>query len=107
MIRQDLSARVTELRSARQPFVHARVVWAERPTSAKPGDEAIVLGDGTMEGFIGGECAAPTVVQESLSVLPTGEAVLLRITPSAEPEQLGKRVVHNPCASGGTLEIFL
>ncbi len=107
MIRQDLSARSASLRAARRPFVHARVVWAERPTSAKPGDEAIVMGDGSMEGFVGGECAEATVRRESLAVLPTGEAVLLRITPRPEPDQPGKKVVHNPCLSGGTLEIFL
>lgn len=107
MIRQDLSGRATSLRSSRQPFVHARVVWAERPTSAKPGDEAIVLADGTVEGFVGGECAEATVVGQSLSVLNTGQPLLLRITPRPEPEQEGKLVVHNPCLSGGTLEIFL
>jgi xanthine dehydrogenase accessory factor len=107
MIRQDLADRAHELRTGRRPFVHARVVWAERPTSAKPGDEAIVLPDGTIEGFVGGECAETTVVRESLGVLQTAEPVLLRITPAAEPGQEGKLVVHNPCLSGGTLEIFL
>jgi xanthine dehydrogenase accessory factor len=107
VIRQDLSERSAALRSERTPFVHARVVWAERPTSAKPGDEAIVLPDGAIEGFVGGECAEATVVSESLAALPTGEPVLLRITPTAEPDQPGKHVVHNPCLSGGTLEIFL
>jgi xanthine dehydrogenase accessory factor len=107
VIRQDLSGRSAALRSERTPFVHARVVWAERPTSAKPGDEAIVLPDGAIEGFVGGECAEATVVRESLAALPTGEPVLLRITPTPEPDQPGKHVVHNPCLSGGTLEIFL
>ena len=107
MIRQDLSQRSASLRSERTPFVHARVVWAERPTSAKPGDEAIVLADGAIEGFVGGECAEATVIRESLAALPGGEPVLLRITPTVEPDQPGKHVVHNPCLSGGTLEIFL
>ena len=107
MIRQDLSSRSAALRTARVPFVHARVVLAERPTSAKPGDEAIVLADGSIEGFVGGECAEATVRQQALEVLPSGEAVLLRITPVPEPEQPGKRVAHNPCLSGGTLEVFL
>ena len=107
MIRQDLSERAAALRGSRVPFVHARVVWAERPTSAKPGDEAIVLSDGTMEGFVGGECSEATVRQQCLEALPSGETVLLRITPTPEPEQEGKRVVHNPCLSGGTVEIFL
>jgi xanthine dehydrogenase accessory factor len=107
MIRQALSDRSAALRAGRVPFVHARVVWSERPTSAKPGDEAIVLADGSMEGFVGGECAEATVRRESLDALPRGETVLLRITPSPEPDQPGKRVVHNPCLSGGSLEIFL
>jgi xanthine dehydrogenase accessory factor len=33
--------------------------------------------------------------------------MLLRIAPNPEPDQSGKTVVHNPCLSGGTLEIFL
>ncbi|MCL2394702.1 MAG: XdhC family protein [Acidimicrobiaceae bacterium] len=107
MIRQDLSERAAGLRAGRVPFVHARVVLSERPTSAKPGDEAIVLGDGSMEGFVGGECADETVRRESVDALSRGETVLLRITPLPEPDQPGKHVVHNPCVSGGTLEIFL
>ena len=38
-----LGDRAAGLRTARVPYVHARVVLAERPTSAKPGDEALVL----------------------------------------------------------------
>jgi xanthine dehydrogenase accessory factor len=87
--------------------VYARVVLAERPTSAKPGDEAIILGDGTVEGFVGGTCAESTVRDQSLALLASGEAIIVRITPEEEADQLGKRVVHNPCLSGGTLEVFL
>jgi xanthine dehydrogenase accessory factor len=107
MIRQDLSSRSAELRALRVPFVHARVVLAERPTSAKPGDEAIVFVDGAMEGFVGGGCAVDTVRHEALDVLASGQAVLLRITAQPEQSQPGKRVVHNPCLSGGTFEVFL
>ena len=67
--------------------MHARVVLAERPTSAKPGDEAIVLADGTIDGFVGGSCAESTVRAQSLTLLDSGESLLLRITPVAEPDQ--------------------
>ncbi len=107
MTSADLAARAAELRHLRVPFVHARVVLAERPTSAKPGDEAIVLPDGTMEGFVGGDCAESTVRAQSLALLDSGESLLLRISPVPEPPQGGKLTVHNPCLSGGTLEIFL
>ena len=102
-----LEERAAELRAARVPFVHARVVLAEAPTSAKPGAEALVLPDGTIEGFVGGTCAESTVRAQGLALLDSGESLLLRITPAPEAEQAGKLVVHNPCLSGGTLEIFL
>jgi xanthine dehydrogenase accessory factor len=99
--------RAGELRAARVPYVHARVVLAEAPTSAKPGAEALVLPDGTIEGFVGGSCAESTVRAQGLALLDSGESLLLRITPAPEPDAPGKLVVHNPCLSGGTLEIFM
>jgi len=108
--RPDIDQRVTTLLAERVPFVHATVVHAERPTSAKPGDAAVVFADGTIEGFVGGTCAESTVRAQSLALLDSGEPLLLRITPTeddtadTEPDRL---TVHNPCLSGGTLEIFL
>jgi xanthine dehydrogenase accessory factor len=108
-MRTDLLARVDGLRSRRMPFVLATVVRAERPTSAKPGDCAVVTADGLLDGFVGGVCAESTVRIESLRLLAAGESELLRITPDAgaAPAQDGVRTVGNPCLSGGTLEIFL
>ena len=65
----EVEDRAAALRRQRLPFVHARVVRAERPTSAKPGDEAVVLPDGTMDGFVGGACAESTVRAKALSLL--------------------------------------
>ena len=113
----ELLARVDRLRTQRTPFVLATVVRAQRPTSAKAGDRAIVMSDGTIEGFVGGVCAESTVRVEGLRLLGqagTGESTLLRITPTDDdhvstsqevPE--GLVVVGNPCLSGGTLDIFL
>lgn len=101
--------RVDDLRSHRTPFVLATVVRAQRPTSAKPGDRALVLPDGTMEGFVGGSCAESTVRTQGLRLLRTGESTLLRITPSVAEEIVseGLVTVGNPCLSGGSLDIFL
>jgi len=101
--------RVDALRTGRTPFVLATVVRAERPTSAKPGDRALVLPDGSMEGFVGGTCAESTVRLQGLRLLATGESTLLRITPTAEAETVseGLVTVGNPCLSGGSLDIFL
>ncbi len=82
MSRANLDVRATELRNQGVPFVRARVVLAERPTSAKAGDEAIIHADGSIEGFVGGTCAETTVRAQSLMLLDTKEPLLLRITPT-------------------------
>ena len=109
MIPAHLSRRADELRAARTPFVVATVVRAQRPTSVHSGDAALVLGDGTIEGFVGGACAEQSVRLHALRALETGEGVLLRILPGDDdaPAAEGAITVQNPCLSGGSLEIFL
>jgi len=109
MIGASLSRRADDLRAARTPFVVATVVRAQRPTSVRTGDAAIVLGDGTIEGFVGGSCAEQSVRLHALRALETGEALLLRILPGDDdaPAAEGAVTVQNPCLSGGSLEIFL
>ena len=116
MIETMIDRRVGELSAQRVSFVRARVVLAEKPTSAKPGDQAIILPDGTIEGFVGGSCAESTVRAQALALLDSGQTLLLRITPQREESTStdasgaaasGRMTVHNPCLSGGTLEIFL
>jgi xanthine dehydrogenase accessory factor len=105
----DIARRVGALIGERTPFVVATVVRAQRPTSVRPGDSGIVLGDGTIEGFVGGACAETSVRLQALRALETGEALLLRIVPEGDEtaEAEGAMVVENPCLSGGALEIFL
>ncbi len=105
-----MTARMTELVTERVPFVHATVVRAQVPASARPGDDAIVLADGSIEGFVGGQCAEGSVRVAALEALRDGESMLLRVLPEGEsvfPESPGAHVVVNPCLSGGALEIFL
>jgi xanthine dehydrogenase accessory factor len=107
---QPMAARITELTAKRVPFVHATVVRAQFPTSAQAGDQAIVLADGSVEGFVGGHCAVGSVRTAALTALRDGESVLLRVLPEDGPdypESPGSQVVVNPCLSGGALEIFL
>jgi xanthine dehydrogenase accessory factor len=105
----ELSARAQSLATARTPFVVATVVRAQRPTSVRAGDSALVLGDGTIEGFVGGACAEQSERMQALRALETGEAMLLRILPGDEEAAAGEGAVtvQNPCLSGGALEVFL
>lgn len=116
-MRIDLLERVSELRARRTPFVVATVVRVAKPASAHPGDSAIVLPDGTLEGFVGGMCSESTVRTQGLRQLASGRSVLLHITPSgnAGPAPTGAEGAHaesevtvgNPCLSGGSLDVFL
>lgn len=111
--RAGLAGLAAELGGARKPFVWATVVSAAAPTSAKPGDSALVLEDGRIEGFVGGTCAETTVRVQALEALASGRARIVRIVgdgPSQDWEPAAGEdevTVANPCLSGGTLRIFL
>ncbi|WP_040491476.1 XdhC family protein [Ilumatobacter nonamiensis] len=107
---QRHATRVAELVTQRRSFVRATVVRAQCPTSARPGDAAIVLPDGSIEGFVGGQCAEESVRTAALGALDSAESVLLRILPGDGdefPETQGAVTVVNPCLSGGAIEVFL
>ena len=106
----SIAERAAELTVSRLPFVHATVVRAQEPTSARPGDDAVILADGSIEGFVGGVCAESSVRAAALDTLKDGNTLLLRVLPDGAgefPESPGALVVVNPCHSGGALEIFL
>jgi xanthine dehydrogenase accessory factor len=105
-----IAERAQTLTRQRTPFVHATVVRAQEPTSARAGDAAVILGDGSIEGFVGGVCAESSVRAAALDSLRDGRTLLLRVLPddaAAFPDAPGALVVVNPCLSGGAVEIFL
>jgi xanthine dehydrogenase accessory factor len=106
----SIAERADELSRTGVPFVRATVVRAQEPSSARPGDRAIILADGSIEGFVGGQCAAGSVRTAALGALTSGESLLLRVLPDGTdsfPESPGASIVVNPCLSGGALEIYL
>lgn len=102
----DLAYQLTQ---AGEPFVLATVVWCERPTSAKPGAQAIIQENGQMTGWIGGSCAQPVVLREAARVLHEGgEPYLLRLGSSGTGiARENVRVFPMTCASGGVLDIYM
>lgn len=102
----DLAYQLTQ---AGEPFVIATVVWCERPTSAKPGAQAIIQENGQMTGWIGGSCAQPVVLREAARVLREGaEPFLLRLGSSDTGiARDNMRVFPMTCTSGGVLDIYM
>jgi len=90
--------------------VLATVVGCDPPTSARPGDKAVITADGRLRGWIGGSCSEPLVRREALKALAEGTPRLVRIVPetaSSESRHPGELTMATSCPSGGTLEIFV
>lgn len=92
------------------PCALATVVRTEAPTSAHPGDKAVVTADGTLHGWIGGSCSEPLVRREALLAIADGLPRLVRIRPDpnvSETRSGNELTVATTCPSGGALDIFI
>ena len=115
MIRRNDQGRsrqaLEQLLAERVPFVTATVVRAAKPTSVRPGDAALVLrrrDDRRLRrrrlraGVGAAARRARAGDRRGRAAAPAARA------PATERDALdGVVVAHNPCLSGGTLEIFL
>ena len=103
-------AHAAELAEARQPFALATVVWRRAPASGHIGSTAIIRPDGTIEGWLGGACAEPTVVRQAQQATADGEPRLLFL---GRPDELDQRArdgmitVPMACDNEGALEVYL
>jgi xanthine dehydrogenase accessory factor len=92
------------------PCALATVVRVEPPTSARPGDKAVITADGRLRGWIGGSCSEPVVRREALRALAEGTPQLVKIVAAEEVRQSRKKgelMVATTCPSGGSLDIFI
>ena len=92
------------------PCALATVIRVEAPTSARPGDKAVITADGRLRGWIGGSCSEPVVRREALRALAEGTPQLVKIVGAEEVKQTrkpGELTVATTCPSGGSLDIFI
>lgn len=76
------------------------------------GDRAIVLGDGRMQGFVGGACARDIVRRQAIAALRSGAPRLVQIRPNAPPDAddfspVGTVVVPMSCRSEGAVDVYV
>jgi xanthine dehydrogenase accessory factor len=98
------------LQEAGTPYALVSVIKALAPASARPGDKAVVTGEGDLHGWVGGGCAQPVVIRMVRQVLADGQARLIRIAPTDDGTErdLGDVLEFGmACHSGGTLEMFV
>ena len=101
---------LNDLEASGTPCALATVVRVEAPTSARPGDKAVITADGRLQGWIGGSCSEPVVRREALRALAEGAPQLVHIVGGDEVKQSrtrGELMVATTCPSGGSLDIFI
>lgn len=110
----DLLDAAQRLQREGQPYARVSVIRAQAPTSARPGDKAVVTAEGIVQGWIGGGCAQPAVLRTVRLALQDGRARMIRIAPPEPGEQRDMQEVLGDvlefgmtCHSGGTLELFV
>jgi xanthine dehydrogenase accessory factor len=111
----DIYSTAALLRADRTPFVLATVVASYPPQSARPGAKAIVHVDGTIDGWVGGGCVRPVVLQEAADALADGRPRLVRMnagtsadTGATDATRHGDvREYPMTCQGEGGIEIYL
>ncbi len=108
-MRDQFFSKANELERQGKAFAIAMVVRAERPTSGKPGDKAIITADGQLIGWVGGSCAWDTVVSEAVAALADNQSRLIRLSAEPDDQQSREGLIDRSmtCFSGGTMEIFI
>ena len=100
-----------EYEAAGTPVALATVVRVEAPTSARPGDKAVITADGRLRGWIGGSCSEPVVRREALRALAEGTPQLIHILGDAgevkQSRKRGELSIATTCPSGGSLDVFI
>ena len=111
-MRPEVLALATDLSRRGEPFVLATVVWRRAPSSGQEGSTALITPDHRVRGWLGGACAEPTVIRESLKALEEGTPRLLFL--GGEEELLlaargreGVVTVPIACESEGALEVYV
>lgn len=72
--------RELELGAKDVPFVVVGVLKTEGPTAIKAGNKAIILSDGSIEGWVGGHCTENEIVSNALACLKEGTSRSLNLT---------------------------
>jgi xanthine dehydrogenase accessory factor len=109
----ELTRRINTLLDECRSFAVATVVLRHAPVSSHVADKAIVLEDGTMEGWIGGACSREIVRKNSQDALLSNAPRLVKISPEYMFEEStndgGSLVVHAPmrCVSEGKVDVYI
>ena len=109
--REEIVETMARLIRIEEPFALATVVRTIAASAAKPGAKALIRGDGSMIGWVGGGCTRAAVEQAARRALADGKARLIRVRPrtGAVCDRVMEGVEVHPSSrpSGGTVDVFV
>ncbi len=101
-----LLAAATQLLRDRRAYALATVVRRERPSSAAPGNTAVITTEGRVHGWIGGSCTQPEVVRHARRAIAAGRPRLVGF--GAQPgERDGVVAAPMSCGSEGKVDVHI
>ncbi|MFC7050952.1 XdhC family protein [Emcibacter nanhaiensis] len=93
------------------PYVVATIIRVHGAAAAKPGDKAIITGDGEIIGTIGGGCLRGAVKKAAQHAIESGEPQFIRTMPKERMDEVeeeeGLETFPSSCPSKGEVEVFL
>ncbi len=109
---EDIIDCMARMKGDEQPFAVATVVHVHGGASAREGAKAVIRGDGTVVGWVGGGCTLGAVKKTAARALVDGQARFIRVQPkdgNITEIGAGQRTedFDSHCPTGGTIEIFI
>lgn len=103
---------MARMKGENQPFAVATVVRTQDATSAKAGAKAVIRGDGSLVGWIGGGCTQGAVKSAAAKALVDGRTRVIRVRPAGTAEEVeiiaeGEDDYESHCPSGGSADILI
>ena len=109
----DIIDCMARMKGEEQPFALATVVRIEGGASAKSGAKAIVRGDGSVIGWVGGGCTLGAVRKASARALVDGATRMIRVRPKdGAATEIGDEDPRTEdfdsvCPTGGIVEVLI
>ncbi len=108
----DIIDCMARMKGEEQPFAVATVVHVQGGASAREGAKAVVRGDGSVVGWVGGGCTLGAVKKTAARALVDGRARFIKVRPQdGAISEVGAEArtedFDNFCPTGGTVEIFI
>ncbi len=108
----DIIDCMARMKGEEQPFAVATVVHVRGGASAREGSKAVIRGDGTVLGWIGGGCTLGAVKKAAARALIDGRARFIRVRPKdGAVTEVGAENrtedFDSYCPTGGTVEVFI